>query len=288
MSLNDIVKLLTEDDASISQFRRAIRLFEFQVSVFYPLSFKRLIASEGGVTVPNNKMLRAARIFAGIQILENIEAGLQQGNNGNAVISIRELAADESYRSVFNDMMATCRGWSGIRHKISANAFDRRISEQRGLAITVANIVDCSYRFRMNHAATKFPRKTNPSGVDMAKFVVQDACKPLFEETTTKNRWRKFKLPGIFLYLMLIQKFDMEPAQVSSKKFAEKLLRQADNLDEIRRFFCAYQTVRDTLLHAKYKVFPELALDLRCSPPQLDAAKFSPEMNRAFQKWLAD
>jgi len=87
---------------------------------------------------------------------------------------------------------------------------------------------------------------------------------------------------------MLNQKFDMRPCRVSSQKFLDELLRQADNIDEIRRYFCAYQIVRAALLDKKYKLFPALDLDLKCSPPKLEAAEFSSDIKSVIEAWLKD
>jgi len=70
MSLNHIVESLIKDTESTSRFHRAIRLFEFQVSLFYQSAFKRLVANETDL----NSKLTIARMFAAIKILEKIEA----------------------------------------------------------------------------------------------------------------------------------------------------------------------------------------------------------------------
>jgi hypothetical protein len=84
---------------------------------------------------------------------------------------------------------------------------------------------------------------------------------------------------------MLTQKFDLQPPQINSTEFVDKLLKQADNIDELRRYFCVYQTVHAALLDQKYK-FPELNLDLGCSPLELNAAELSSDIKAAFDDWL--
>ena len=285
MSLGHVVELLIkEDGAATSRLRRAIRLFEFQVALFHPASFDKLVASEGDVTAPTN-ILKMARIFAATKILENIEADLKQKENVS-VVSIRELAADENYQSVFDDIFAN-GGWPRIRQCWTAREFDGDIAARRGEAQVVANIVDFSYRFSQHLASAKYPRRRNPGGVDAAKYVVRKAYRPVVSESTIKSRWRVYKLPAIFLYLMLNQRFDVRPSRVNSPKFLDGLLRQADNIDELRSYFCAYQTVRAALFERKYKLSPALDLDLKCSPPQLEAAEFSPDIKKAFAAFVA-
>ena len=85
---------------------------------------------------------------------------------------------------------------------------------------------------------------------------------------------------------MLNQKIDVKPPRANSKRFLKKLLQQADNVDELRRLFSAYQAVHAALLRQGYKKFPALDLDLGCPPPHLDAAEFSPEIKKEFEDWV--
>src|ERR1700686_2585623 len=146
MSLNQIVGLLI--DESISRYIRAISLFEFQTAIFRPKSFERLIEAQVGLRAPT-QILRTARTFAAIKILEKIESDLKD-NKKVPVISIQDLAADETYRSIFDDVIAANGGWSRIRHSPSARSFDRR-NHLKGKEKTepqaAANVVDYSYRF---------------------------------------------------------------------------------------------------------------------------------------------
>jgi hypothetical protein len=292
MSLNRIVGPLI--DKSKSRYIRAICLFEFQTAVFRPKAFKRLIEAQVGLRAPPlrapTKISRTARIFVAIRILEKIEAEWKD-NKEARVISIQGLVADETYRSIFDDVIATNGGWSRIRHSPSAHNFDRGThlkGDEKEEAQAAANIVDYSYRFSKHLAGRHYGKRKNPGGVDAAKYVVRNAVRPFVGETTMKNYWRKYQYSAIFLFLMSKQKFNLKPPRVSSKKFLEKLLRQADDFEELRRFFCAYQTVRAALSKLKYRQYPALDLELECSPPELEAAEFSPAMNKAFDAWVKD
>jgi hypothetical protein len=133
MSLNQIVELLI--DESKSQYTRAITLFEFQTAVYRPNAFDHLIkANEVGLRAPT-RILRTARIFAAIKILEEIEVDLSQ-KRADSVISLRDLAANEDYRSVFDDVIATNGGWTRIRHSQSARTFSHGGQEKRGSSLS--------------------------------------------------------------------------------------------------------------------------------------------------------
>ena len=101
-----------------------------------------------------------------------------------------------------------------------------------------------------------------------------------------KSYWRKYQFTAIFLFLIFNLKFDLKPPRVSKSNFLEKLLRQADDIEELRRFFSAYQTVRATLSKLKYKQYPALDLELECSLPELDVGEFSPAMKKEFDAWV--
>ena len=196
MSLSHIVEFLIKDVVSASRLRRAIRLFEFQVALFYPVSFKKLVARQNDVAARTNK-LKTARIFAAIKILEKIEADLKREKNLSE-ISIRELAADEDYQVVFDEMMATAGGWPRIRHSQSVGKFNNDIRALRSEAQAAANIVDFSYRFSQHHAGMTFGKRRNPGGVEAAKYVVRKSYRPSVGKSTMKNRWRKYQSAAIF------------------------------------------------------------------------------------------
>ena len=285
MSLNQIVELLI--DESKSQYTRAISLFEFQTAIYRPKAFKRLVEAQVHFCAPT-KILRTARVFAAIRILEKIEADLKQKKDKSA-ISIQDLAADEAYRSIFDDVIAANGGWRRIRHSPSARNFDRGThlkGNKKVEAQAAANIVDYSYRFS-KHLANAHPgKRKNPGGVEAAKYVVRNAVRPVAGESAMKSYWRKYQFTAIFLFLIFNLKFDLKPPRVSKSNFLEKLLRQADDIEELRRFFSAYQTVRATLSKLKYKQYPALDLELECSLPELDVGEFSPAMKKEFDAWV--
>ena len=174
---------------------------------------------------------------------------------------------------------------------MSASEFDENIEARSKEAQDAANIVDFSYRFSIHPLSTPHDGRSKPRRRNAARYVVLRASSYgiRMSRSTIKKRWKEYQLPAIFLYLMLNQKFDdLKPPPICSKKFLEKLLRQTDNVDGLRRFFRAYQIVRDALVALKYKCYPALDLDLQSSPPQLDAPEFSQDIQTEFKKWLED
>ena len=289
MSLKRIVEPLIEDPQSTSRYLRAIKLFEFQIALLHPGSFRRLVASESDVTAPT-RTLKTARIFAASKILEKIEADLKREKDV-PVISIREVATDENCRSMFDDVLAPNGSWLRIRRSMSESEFDGNIEARSEQAQDAANVVDFSYRFSIRPLITPHDRRANPGGVSAARYVVRRASSygSRMSRRKIRYRWKEYQLPAIFLYLMLNQKFDdLKPPPICSTKFCERLLEQTDNVERLRRFFRAYQIVRDALVALKYKCYPALDLDLESSPAQLDAPEFSQDIQREFKKWLED
>ena len=284
ISLNHLVEFLI--DKSKSRYMRTIRLFEFQTAVYHPKAFKRLVATQGDVRAPT-RILRTARIFAAIRILEKIEADLKWKKE-HRVISIQDLVANEDYRSIFDDVIATNGGWMRIRHSRSVRNFDKG-NHANKKARAAAKIVDFSYRFSKHLAGTKYPRRSNPGGVEAAKYVVRNDCEPAISKSTIKNHWREYQSSAIFLYLLLKQGFDLRPDRIGSKHFLDTLLRQVDDVDMLRKYFSAYQVVHSALSKLKYKCFATLDLDLRfLPPPQVEAPEFCQKTITAFDKWLRD
>jgi hypothetical protein len=196
------------------------------------------------------------------------------------------IAPNQDYQSIYDNLFVPNGGWSKVLHSMQVGEFDEAIKEGRNSAQTAANIIDFSYRFSENPPNINYGKRKNPGGVEAAKYVVRNACKPACGESTIKGVWGSYRSTAIFLYLMLSQKnFDLQPPPLNSKKFADRLLRQADNVDEIRKYFRGYQIVQLALSHLKYE-FPILDLDLGASPLQLHAPEFSTEMARWFSAWV--
>ena len=115
--------------------------------------------------------------------------------------------------------------------------------------------------------------------------VVENAYPPARGQSTIKIRWSKYRSASIFLYLILTQSFKLQPPELSSSQFVDKLLQQTEDIVELKRYFCAYQVVRGALSKLNYKSFPPLDLELGSSTPELSALPLSPEVVKAYSDW---
>lgn len=285
MSLERFVQPLISDGDTPSRLFRAIKLFEFQVALLNKSSFYAIVNNENDAPAPTPKM-QMARNFAAIKILEKIETDLKKEKNV-PLISIRDLAAIDDYRAIFDDVIAANGGWFRIRHSMSAGDFDRDVNARSDEARAAANIVDFSYRFSSLDTLSPKDGRENPGGLDSARYVARTAgsYRSACSETTIKNRWREYRPSAIFLYLIFNQKVDLRPPRLQSKSFVDNLLRQSDDVDSLRRFFNAYEVVRVALSKLKYPDYPALHLDFGSWDQKLEVRPFLPDVQKAFNKW---
>jgi hypothetical protein len=279
MSLDRIVELIIKDCSTTFPYMRAIRLFEFQVAVFNPTSFNKLVAAEKDHRAPS-ELLRIARIFSAIRFLETIEEKLRQDNAGKPV-SIKQLAEDRDYQSIFDDVIAPNGGWRRIRRSRTARSFDRNIANQCEKAETVAKYIDFSYRY------DKTPIKPDRiGGRTAARYVVMTAPSLRSREmarTTSKDLWSEFRSTAPFLYLLLIQKVPLMPPKVGSKNFSDELMKQAEGIATLRGFFRAYQHLCEALKRQRYNDYDIPQYNLSCEIPQFKADPFEPDVVTAFE-----
>jgi hypothetical protein len=276
MSLKEIVTfLIGSSNEPTSRYHRALKLFEFEISLFDGDAFDRFIAGK------SNKRLRTARILATIKILEKLE---RDWKLDQAVTSTEKIIANPEYQNIF-DLFLANGGWDQLLKSSSVRWFDGRIAKQREEAQTAANIIDFSYRFWKKPPNVRTVGRKVLAGAEAAKYVVQKSYSPARAGTTTKNRWGKYKSASIFLYLILTQGFKLQPPKLNSAEFADKLLQQTEDIGELRRYFSSYQQVCAALSNLNYQCFPSLDLDLGSSTPELSAPSFSPEMIAAYSDW---
>jgi uncharacterized protein YcgL (UPF0745 family) len=128
-----------------------------------------------------------------------------------------------------------------------------------------------------------------PAGVNRAQYIARSAYNKNMSKSTMKTRWKEYKRPAVFLYLLLKQQFALNPPALNKKYFVFRLLKQVDNVDEVTKYFRAYQMVREALVkQGGYEQMPALQMDLNCQDPQLATPEFSPEIVKAFKGSLAD
>jgi len=279
MSLSDVARLIIDPQES-SLYLRAIRLFELQVAVFFPDDFEILVdeqPSMRGVT----KRLRNARLHAATKFLEYLEEKSASGDH-DGVPALRNLAANEDYQQIFDEIFRENGGWPRLRKAISAKSFSKKLKRKRKEADIAAKIVDFSYRF------LEMPgRGSRLGGIDAARYVVQHAKSYNVgrKRSTIRTRWREYHPSAVFLYLLLIQKRPLEPPKLTGKSFCDKLLGQVTDATELHRFFSAYNQICIALKDRGYN-YPLLEIDLHCDEPAPQCEPFSEDIVLAFRDYV--
>jgi hypothetical protein len=235
--LAETARTLTSQNG-MSAYLRAIRLFEFQIWLFYP--------EEMGV-------VRDARLLAALKLLEHIEKRILQANNKKE-LSWHDLSNDSDYVEVFEQVFLRSGGWGAIRNIWSTKEFEEQVQITVGRSRVIAKILDFSYRFTMLKANDR-----RRAGVTMARSIVRKSPSYKYRRRlgTLKQRWSAYKTTAAFLYLLFIQKFHVMPPSISSSQFSKILLKQAADVEHLAEFFQAYRHVCE-VLHIRGYNFPRI------------------------------
>jgi hypothetical protein len=261
MELAEAAGVLCRTAATQSVYVRAIKLFEFQVSIF----------------APNSHALQLdARVLVAIRILEHIQKSSPSVNDDAA---LTELLALPEYAEIASIVFQS-GGWRRIRQLWSAKEFDQHFASRREEAKIVAQLADFSFRF-----AKLMPDDSRKGGPTMARKCLHDVNKENvgYSTGTLKSRWSQYGSAAALQYVLLIQNIGPKLLKLNKVGFVEKLVAQTSDVNSLRSFFSAYRDVSKVLRPRGYDS-PLLALDdLRNIDPKLSIEKFSKKMREAIQ-----
>jgi len=210
MELVDIARVLCETTTTQSVFLKAIRLFEFQVSIFAPSS---------------QTLQRDARVLAAIRVLEHI----QKSSNVSDEATLTELLRIPEYDDIVNIVFQS-GGWRRIRKLWSASHFDEQLATRVEEARVVARLADFSYRFEM-----LMPSDTRKAGPTMARACLNQVSKKGagYSTGTLKSRWNEYGSAAALQYILLIQKIGPKLLKANKVSFVEKLVSQASDVESL-------------------------------------------------------
>jgi hypothetical protein len=204
MDVVDVAKVLYEPNTTQSVYLKAIKLFEFQVSIF----------------APNSEMLQTdARILVAIRILEHIQKSYPHVSDG---ATLTELLSLPGYGEIA-DIIFQSGGWRKIRQLWSGREFDEHLSIRRKEAKIVAELADFSYRF-----AKSMSNDSRKGGSTMARACLRKVNnqKEGYSASTLKSRWSEYGSAAALQYILLIQKIGPKLLKLSEVKFVEQLVSQ--------------------------------------------------------------
>jgi hypothetical protein len=236
--LDNLVNLLINGSGSHHVIERAIRLYEFQVAIFYPESYIKFLHNENDSRGPIHR-LRSARIRAAIRLRDHFKKSKDKSR------CLRIIAANG--------------GLAGAMDSRRPGPAHEDILEYRELAKPVAAIVKTSYSY------ARTPGRPLHRGIIHAAKCMER--KEGLERTTINGLWRHFRPVAVFLYLL--DEFSLMPPNASESTFAAELLAQTKNINILRRFFRAYQHLHKILTPVGYRDLPNISVELRCAEPEL-------------------
>jgi hypothetical protein len=267
LDLDETASFLTDDVESI--YLRAIRLFEFQICLFFPKALS---------TEKIDNWHANARLLAALKFLEGFEIAAKDNKEA---VSLRKLAANSDYAEIFDKIILKTGGSRGIRSVARSDEFDKQIKFRRRQAGVVTKLVDFSYRFACLNIKTRAK-----GGVTMARSIVSTApsYKCVRKLSTLKTRWREYGRTAGFLYLLAVQRFELIPCPVTSNKFTKRLLKQANDIEHIREFFQAYQHLCN-ILNARGYGFPTISSNVGNLSDLLAIDAFSKDVDDAIKNY---
>jgi len=278
-SLDQLVEFLIHERGSESLYIRAIRLFEFQVALFYPKEYQKLLASTHDNRAPTT-FLRGVRTYVASRFLDDIQAKLKPKYKSKPT-PFGLLMKHPDYRKLFALFTAN-GGLLRMRRSHSEMSLDKQISKRRKRAEIAAKLIDFSYRFEPPQ------RGRWKCGITTAIFVVGNASSygvNKKSKNSVQPFWKEFKSTSIFLYLLLSQDIRLMPPKISKKSFSKMLLSQAKDVVALRNFFRAYQHICEILAPKGYKSFEILGFNLKCGLPSLSRPPLDPDVIETFEKY---
>jgi hypothetical protein len=251
--VEDAVRLLARRRAELFAHERAIRLFQFYAWMWFPS--QRLAAPR-----------TIGRLAAAI-LLRDIERE-QIGTRANVTVARqKKLFDDQEYRQIYNQFIAPGGGWSSLitGHSTLKDADRKLEGRYKASRSIVVDLLD--YRVRQLLA---------PNG-DQAKALITHAvffnwwpnrsthgspsCRTMF------SWWGKLQLSSIFIYLNEKLASPLRNVQLQDKDFIERITADADDEENLARFFGAYSFLKQKLAQVDTHIrWPEVPLDLEQQP----------------------
>jgi hypothetical protein len=224
MDLNDTIELLTSAPPAREPsfpFERAVRLFQFQTWIYYPM--------------PSEDMVQMAGQIVATEFLQMMELGvpytsLKRHEKKVDSRALGKFLKDPEYRLLFDSVIGKTGGWSHLLYTLEPSEFDERIRKRRETAETVCKMID--YRFRyLDHGGAD----QEQANISHSEFYRWKESNPKLSWRTIRTRWRENKESAAFLYAS--ENFDFTPIPIMRMGFLSRLVNRARDVARIRRFF---------------------------------------------------
>jgi hypothetical protein len=260
--LDDCLELLLDARGEEFPHERLIRLFQFQIWIWYP-GAKGHAATHAG-------RLAAAAILRKLE-KEHRWRGLREagGSRHITLAKLHALSQSDEYRCIFTEFIASGGGWSRLLFTTPwAPEFDKRVKQRiDDHAQFIADLID--YRLR---AALTQSEGSSRSGPTHAIFFKWWPNRNRFVTRTAFNWWKPFRRTAVFIYLIERRGFHMRPSCTDDDAFSEHLMHPAISKAQLQRFFAEYQFAANVLGDESLYALPQVM-----RPAEFQMKPFSPE-----------
>ena len=267
--LDDAVELLVGERREWFKHERAIRLFQFHV---WTLTSTHLPAATAGEFSLAGQMA-AIKFLDYLEEEEYVESEDSASRKFSTPFMERPLInlADKPeqttkrilimrehstiYREIYDRMLAVPGGLLALLGTPSPSRFDRIIEKQRENAEAAVGVINYLLRYiqhgdlRVKGGATSArafhfmwaPTKDIPG----RRGTILEGKSP--SARTLAAKWRQFERSAIFIYLNERHGFSQSPIPIDDDEFVPILLKQSEQIEELRHYFGAYAYIAESL-----------------------------------------
>ncbi len=252
-------------DERHSLYRRAIKLYELQIAVFFGEKLnerqrERKKFPDRWVAVSSD-LLAAARVCSAIRLLQHI--GKTRRLDETALPSLLD---DPAAREVIGRVLEEPVGLRKLAIALRPHTLDIKLRNRRRLQRRYSALYDVSLRWRVepgsrlkggpSTAKTLFKAKQGTE----AHATIRKYYPNLGGQTRTYEIADKGDFLAGFVWLSQYGDEHFRPRQVEKASFARKLLRDAQDVSRLARIFGRYEFIKARLEGRNYVL---LALDLQ-------------------------
>jgi len=260
--LDDCLELLLDARTEEFPHERLIRLFQFQIWIWYP-GAKGHAASHAGrlAAAAILRKLEKGHRWRGLR-----EAG---GSRQITLAKLQTLSQSDEYRRIFTEFIASGGGWSNLLFTTPwAPEFDKRVKQRiDDHAEFIADLIE--YRLRAALTLPEEPRRSGPTHAIVFKGWPNRSG---FVTRTAFNWWKPFRRTAVFIYLIERRGFDMKPPCADDDGFCEHLMHPPISKVQLKRFFSEYQFAANVLGDESFCALPQVV-----HPAEFQMKPFSTE-----------
>lgn len=244
--LKKAVSILTNEGGSI--YDKAIQLYAFKISILYSRALNSSSGEDDNIPSKEINHLNAptyARRFATLKLLAHLQRIITE--DANQKRSLTQFRRNPDYKRLSNKLVNKYGGWQGLILLPSKNDFNSAVEERIIGATTIAAAIDFSIRLNTNRPLLAKPFKLNRT---RALHAVRNlSCYSMYpaKHRAQNNYWNEHRYGAGFIYLYYFQRFPIGVLDLNNRKFANTLIKEANNTTAMRAFFSTYEQVVGTL-----------------------------------------